>query len=1778
MGTSRFLKAIKARHKHGPLVVKTFLKPESNYSLRPLVQRIRIEREALADVPNTLTYQKVVETDRAGYLIRQWVSTNLYDRISTRPFLTVIEKKWITFQLLSAMKEARKRNVAHGDLKSENVLVTSTLLVYVADFAASFKQVFLPLNDPSDFNLYFGTSGRRTCYIAPERFFGEDSQIAAQRAKARAEAVAASQSEGSEKLAELFREDGKITEAMDVFSLGCVIAELWRDGAPLFTLMQLFKYREGNYDFEPALMEIPDLHIREMVRSMISLHPQDRSSFQHYLDTSRKKCFPDLFYTFLHRYLTTLQRTSVRTSALAASEAASRPATTTQSAAASDSAPATNEIAYLFRAEADERIERMYEEWSVVAHVLDGKGDAFDAGTPSIDGALSPREPAPISRIQTPHITHNAPPSVLTSDDAEVPVYLNIPGIQPDALLTADRPVMEDGPAILLLSHLLSNIRNTLRPSTKLHCLDMLLHMSSKWLTDEAKLDRVLPYMVSMLDDESAMVRKAAIRSIVQLLSLVDTITPSNVSTFSEYVLPNLRVLTKDASSLVRATYASCLAELMKVGTRYLQMTSAMQAEGVFAADADGRAGGDAQDFMDGGQRLEDELSYDRQLDILRSLFQEETVLLLTDSSPFVKRSLLRTIGPLCTFFGSTLTNDVILSHIITYLNDRSWLLRQAFFDSIPIVARVAGRRSIEDYILMLLLQALSDPEEFVVLHVLSGLASMLESQSDGIPLLSRSKTFDILAATVGFLCHPNHWLRIAASQVITTGAQQLSTTDVWAVLYPSIRPLLRCDIQAIAPTNLFFALKEPLTREVLQKSVQWASRARNSRFWKSQVDSRGKAGLANGLGLEGVGLFGNRHGTNVKKTPMQRNEEDDAFFDSLRSSGFGEDDEVKLVALREYITKLAKVSSVIGPGNKTSGQASLNNDDANILPPLQIKSSLAVQPLDDVTPLTIFFTSNSTKNQPSAAKHLPDTDETSIPPSVRTQTADSSFSGRIARRRLGGSRLASDVSVLSPLEELRRRMVESSDAMLALPGTSGEITLEVDHPRSISSSSPVAPHARLGIGKAQPAIGSSATNVKGTMAEGSAKLPASHRSPAVEARDYLTPASSTAPPAHAHAKGVDETANEAPFTSTYEGQDPYIRAHLEMVYLTTFQDRHPGWGPTVGNNLRRRVGAKSSISARMTGTSSNRRPEGNLIAYFTEHTAPITSIVVSPDHSFFLSGSEDGTVKVWDTARLEKNVTSRSRGTYSAQHGKVTSLVMLDGSHCAAVAATDGSVHVIRVDTAASSSSAASSLPRYGKIRLVSNFQLSNPDEYVVQMLQSSRKSGVSTREASLTSGSTVDAPSTTAGSSLLLVTSRSRIVMLDLRTMQVLSNYQNPTHLGAICALCVDPKNIWLLVATIGGVMCLWDLRFHLLVKTWRLTPLHTTSQSHDEALETESGQDNSMIRVNSLAVHPSKGRGKWVLIAYERLNLNFQGEKRNQSVDSQVLVETWDIERGVCVEFYETIRRTQDSHARQSIAKEPSDEYFAEMGGSDGLGSAADAIERLVKAYEAQMGRNENTMESEGGSQDVPRANDDMRFVKGREVIPAAPSSASVRALLVATEGYASSSLSNTAQVSGGWIDAGQLTSEGQSGKKDGSNSGLAGYMITGGMDRRIRFWDLGRIDKSTSLPSTSDERNEFKTHTISIKRRTNPTDSHNGTDRESAALPAIQNTHHINPTPASAKAAAASLRSPLLTHHASTAATNMLMKAHKDAVTALAIIESPFRCVVAGDYSGNIRVWE
>ena len=85
------------------------------------------------------------------------------------------------------------------------------------------------------------------------------------------------------------------------------------------------------------------------------------------------------------------------------------------------------------------------------------------------------------------------------------------------------------------------------------------------------------------------------------------------------------------------------------------------------------------------------------ELQELHEVIQSKVVNLLSDSENIVKQTLLeKGITRLCVFFGRQKANDILLSHMITFLNDKQdWHLRAAFFDSIVGVASYVGWQSL---------------------------------------------------------------------------------------------------------------------------------------------------------------------------------------------------------------------------------------------------------------------------------------------------------------------------------------------------------------------------------------------------------------------------------------------------------------------------------------------------------------------------------------------------------------------------------------------------------------------------------------------------------------------------------------------------------------------------------------------------------------------------------------------------------------------------------------------------------------------------------------------------------------------------------------------------------------------------------------------------------------------------------------------------------------------------------------------------------------------------
>lgn len=113
--------------------------------------------------------------------------------------------------------------------------------------------------------------------------------------------------------------------------------------------------------------------------------------------------------------------------------------------------------------------------------------------------------------------------------------------------------------------------------------------------------------------------------------------------------------------------------------------------------------------------------------------------------------------------------------------------------------------------------------EESVVAKVLAALTSLCE-----LGLFQKMRIWELMSATLGFLYHPNIWIRqgkklkhfsrvvdcnnkLGAAAFMSSAAKHLPRSDVWCILYPSLRYFLKSDVVIIDESSLLTAMKPPV-------------------------------------------------------------------------------------------------------------------------------------------------------------------------------------------------------------------------------------------------------------------------------------------------------------------------------------------------------------------------------------------------------------------------------------------------------------------------------------------------------------------------------------------------------------------------------------------------------------------------------------------------------------------------------------------------------------------------------------------------------------------------------------------------------------------------------------------------------------------------------------------------------------------------------------------------------------------------------------------------------
>lgn len=1293
LGRDRFLKSILCKHDEGLVLVKVYFKRGDSIGLRDHERRLARIRDIFSklDHPHVWPFQFWLETDKAAYLLRQYFFNNLHDRLSTRPFLSLVEKKWLSFQLLYAVKQSHEHGVCHGDIKCENVLVTSWNWLYLADFA-SFKPTYIPYDDPSDFSFFFDTGGRRRCYVAPERFYehGGETQVA---------------------------QDANLKPSMDIFSVGCVIAELFLEGQPLFELSQLLAYRRGQFDPTQHLEKIPDSGIRKMILHMIQLDPESRCSAESYLQNYAGVVFPSYFSPFLHKFYSLLNPLSCDARVLACETSFQEIlrqmlGNRTGDDVVSETEMSNNDRNHLLEdgqqgsnganKSSDERKETnnvitrdrfdLLDNMSTLLRdvklnngnlnmkiMQDSMVKAIDSHDDKQCGLQSPGEV--IQSISNKFLRSHHPflkkitmtdLSTLISDFNNQSDTFGMP------FLPLPQDILSCEGMVLIASLLCSCIRNVKVPFIRRAAV-LLLKSCSLYIDDDDRLQRILPYVIAVLSDPAAIVRCAALETLCDILPLVRDFPPSDAKIFPEYILPMLSMLPDDPEESVRICYGSNISKLALTAYGFLIHSISLTEAGVLNENLSRKSSTPASDSSGEPQRLNNDALLGQLRKSIAEVIQE--LVMGPKQTPNIRRALLQDIGNLCWFFGQKQSNDFLLPILPAFLNDRDEQLRTVFYGQIIYVCFFVGQRSVEEYLLPYIEQALNDTTESVIVNALDCLAILCRSS-----FLRKRILLEMIERAFPLLCYPSKWVRRATVTFIAASSENLGAVDSYVFLVPVIRPFLRRQPASLASEKaLLGCLKPPVSREVYHQVLENTRSSdmleRQRKIWYNASSQSRK--------LEAADLL---QKTAKELDPMKcmSDRQNDFGHHSFSSTAGEHFDSTK------FDDNEGKFKSM---GNLM--QNSLSQEEAHDRVASE-KSQL----------------SGFMSPQMSCMNSFIDKSSESIP----------LYHFKFDNRRTSTNAAAVPDSSLP---------YNSLGLSTSLPWMD-----PVNKSFSLASSIPA------------PKL------VTGSVYVGNG--PALLRRVVHEVDDRET----------------DETA----FVSS--------KFHEKGV-----SDRIKGSTLTIADNSMS-VEATESTSLAWSSTipDSGWRPRGVLVAHLQEHRSAVNDISISMDQQFFVSASEDSTVKIWDCKKLEKDISFRSRLTYSLGGSRAMCVAVLQGTTQIVVGASDGMMHMFSVDHISR-----------GLGNVVENYS----------GITDVKKTGFG--EGAILSLLNYSADGSTS-QMILYSTQNCGVHLWDTRTNSNSWNTKVSPEEGYISSLVADPCGNWFVSGSSRGVLTLWDLRFCIPVNTWQ------------------------------------------------------------------------------------------------------------------------------------------------------------------------------------------------------------------------------------------------------------------------------------------------------------------------------------------------------------------------
>ena len=232
--------------------------------------------------------------------------------------------------------------------------------------------------------------------------------------------------------------------------------------------------------------------------------------------------------------------------------------------------------------------------------------------------------------------------------------------------------------------------------------------------------------------------------------------------------------------------------------------------------------------------------------------------------------------------------------------------------------------------------------------------------------------------------------------------------------------------------------------------------------------------------------------------------------------------------------------------------------------------------------------------------------------------------------------------------------------------------------------------------------------------------------------------------------------------------------------------------------------------------SSGDWRPRADALiassSFVNGHTGPVSRLAVAPDQRYFVSASYDGTLRVWETRQAkESDGVLMSSATYTGHldgpeqgHARINDVASLENSHSVISGASDGSLHVWRVDLVSKSLSTPA-----GSHNMTSEREFDR-----------SRVAGCSTIRKMNPNEGEIHAVShfNTPSSSIVLFATQGAVHSMDLRQPRVPFVLKHEPSRGYLTSMALGSDSHWMITGTSRGCVALWDIRFQQKVKLWQ------------------------------------------------------------------------------------------------------------------------------------------------------------------------------------------------------------------------------------------------------------------------------------------------------------------------------------------------------------------------